>query len=115
MSTLLKITAVAATLLILALPAGSEDRAWSDSRSMQELFSSRDGDRAALWIELINRMSKDRKVSVAEIGVWKGEFAYEILKNCPNVEKYFLVDPWRHLGDWNKPMNYNNKIFDQAY
>ena len=115
MKTLLKITAVVAALLVAALPACSEDRAWSDTRSMQELFEARDGDRTGLWVDLINRMSKDRNVSVAEIGVWKGEFAYEILKNCPNVEKYYLVDPWRHLGDWNKPMNYNDRVFETAY
>ena len=42
---------------------------------------------------------------MAEIGVWKGEFAETLLARCPSVERYYMVDPWRALGDWNRPLN----------
>ena len=59
-------------------------------------------------------MSRDGKVRIAEIGVWEGEFANRILENCPGIEQYYLVDPWRHLGDWKKPLNVSNERFDRA-
>ncbi|WP_370030257.1 class I SAM-dependent methyltransferase [Qipengyuania mesophila] len=59
-------------------------------------------DRLNYWIEFIN--SRDIK-AMAEVGVWRGHFAEAILQNCPKVEKYYLIDPWKTLGDWNKPLN----------
>ena len=96
-------------------PEVAPEEAWREPAAMSELFAARQDDRYGLWIDLINRMSKDRKVTIAEIGVWEGEFAEQILKNCPNVEKYYLVDPWRHLGDWNKPLNLNNERMELAF
>jgi len=37
----------------------------------------------------------------AEIGVWKGEMAKHVLGHVPSIEKYYLVDPWKHQVDWN--------------
>ena len=31
---------------------------------------------------------------MAEIGVWKGDFAYRILEGCDFIERYYMVDPW---------------------
>ena len=75
----------------------AEGGSWSDPGKMKALFESRGEDRLGLWIQLINEMSQGRKLTIAEIGVWQGDFAYQVLKHCPNVEKYYLVDPWRHL------------------
>lgn len=43
--------------------------------------------------------------AVAEIGVFRGRFAQHLLDTCPAIERYYLLDPWRHLEDWNKPAN----------
>ena len=111
----LAILLVAPGCLSPGMSARAEDTSWHEPKVMQELFEAHADDRYGLWIDLINRISQDRKVTIAEIGVWKGDFAVEILKNCPNVEKYFLVDPWRHLEDWKKPLNVTNARFDRAF
>lgn len=59
-------------------------------------------DRLQYWIEFIN--SRGIK-TMAEVGVWRGHFAEAVLKNCPKVEQYYLIDPWKTLDDWNKPLN----------
>ena len=38
-----------------------------------------------------------------------------MLENCPRIERYYLVDPWRHLDDWNKPLNVDDDEFEQVY
>lgn len=53
--------------------------------------------------------------SMAEIGVWKGDFAKYILEKCDFVEQYFMIDPWAHLPDWNKPLNVRREVFDEVY
>jgi hypothetical protein len=50
--------------------------------------------------------------TVAEIGVWRGEFAEHVLKNCPSVKRYYMVDSWRRLDDWNKPFNVSDDRFN---
>lgn len=59
-------------------------------------------DRFSYWADFIGR--HDIK-SIAEVGVWKGDFAAAILSRCPLVERYCLIDPWAKLDDWNKPLN----------
>ena len=49
------------------------------------------------------------------MGVYRGEFAKHILANCPLVEKYFMIDPWRPLANWNKPANHDKAIFESFY
>jgi hypothetical protein len=49
--------------------------------------------------------------SVAEIGVWRGAFAERILRENQRIERYVLIDPWRHLDSWNKPMNVSDATF----
>ena len=93
----------------------AEGGSWSDPGKMKALFESRGEDRLGLWIQLINEMSQGRKLTIAEIGVWQGDFAYQVLKHCPNVEKYYLVDPWRHLEDWKKPLNVDDDRFNRVF
>ena len=65
-----------------------------------------------MWVEFIK--ANECKV-VAELGVFKGAFAETVLKECPSVEKYVMIDPWRHLEDWNKPANAEDDIFKAFY
>ncbi len=71
-----------------------------------------DESRFQYWSELINR--RDLSI-VAEIGVWRGTFASQILDLCPRISRYYMVDPWRPLDDWNKPLNVSEDIFNQSY
>lgn len=68
--------------------------------------------REEIWCELINRQGYR---SVLEVGVWRGEFAEAVLKNCPGVTTYYMVDPWRQLADWNKPFNLDARALQEAY
>lgn len=52
---------------------------------------------------------------MAEIGVWKGDFAAEILAATTNIELYYMIDPWANLPDWNKPFNVSPEVFDEIY
>lgn len=68
--------------------------------------------RVRLWIELISRYGYR---SIAEIGVWKGEFAGAILSACPGIVEYWMIDPWRRLACWNKPFNVSDEEFEAIY
>lgn len=48
---------------------------------------------------------------MAEIGVWEGDLSETILQRVDQIERYVLVDPWRNLPDWNKPLNKSNVEF----
>ena len=50
---------------------------------------------------------------MVEVGVYRGEFASRVLKRCDSLEKYYMIDPWRHLDNWNKPANLTDNIFEQ--
>ncbi len=67
-------------------------------------------DRLSYWAEFINRHGIK---AAAEVGVWKGDFAEAILSRCPQVERYYLIDPWARLDDWNKPLNTDD--LERAY
>jgi len=67
-------------------------------------------DRISYWAEFINRHGIK---TAAEVGVWKGEFAAAILSRCPQIERYYLIDPWARLDDWNKPLNSDD--LERAY
>lgn len=67
-------------------------------------------DRLELWADLIERIDAR---TVAEFGVYRGEFAAHVLGNCPAVETYYMIDPWRHLDDWNKPANTQDDTFER--
>src|SRR5436190_21140844 len=78
--------------------------------SIIETAASQATDRLDLWSRIANGQKSQ---SIAEVGVYKGDFAAHILKHCPAVQQYYLIDPWRHLDDWNKPWNRANHEFSQ--
>lgn len=41
---------------------------------------------------------------MAEIGVWQGALSAHLLSACPGIESYAMLDPWRPLPDWRKPL-----------
>jgi hypothetical protein len=68
--------------------------------------------RIAFWIDFIRHHDIQH---MAEIGVWRGEFAEAILRDCPSVTRYYMIDPWRHLDNWAKPLNVPQPVFDEAF
>lgn len=68
-------------------------------------------DRYELWSRFIHQ--SENIVNVAELGVFKGDFAQRILTQCPKISSYLMIDPWRHLDNWNKPANKNDAMFEQ--
>lgn len=72
---------------------------------------SKAGSRFDLWIEFINAT---KIATMLEAGVYRGDFAEKILKNCKKVEQYYMLDPWRHLDEWNKPANEKDDLFEEC-
>ena len=72
----------------------------------------RSEDRFSLCIELINGYSLS---SVAEVGVYRGNFAQKMLEECPCIERYVMIDPWRNLNGWNKPANKDHVTFEEFH
>jgi hypothetical protein len=68
--------------------------------------------RFELWAALLRRIDARK---VAEIGVYRGAFAAHLLGSCPAVETYYMIDPWRHLDDWNKPANRDDDTFQRFF
>jgi predicted O-methyltransferase YrrM len=68
--------------------------------------------RVELWTRFVGAAGAR---SVAEIGVYRGDFAARLLDGCPAIETYYMVDPWRHLEDWNKPANKADDVFERFY
>jgi Methyltransferase domain len=65
-----------------------------------------------LWVRLL----RNRPLAcAAEIGVWKGDFAQTILSNFSTITNYYMIDPWAHLPDWNKPFNVDDQTFKEVY
>lgn len=52
---------------------------------------------------------------MAEVGVWTGVFARQMLERRPSIERYYMIDPWANLADWNKPLNVDQAAFDDVY
>jgi hypothetical protein len=64
--------------------------------------------RLDLWFSILN----ERALQIcAEVGVFRGEFAQQFLHRCGALTAYYMVDPWRHLGAWNKPLNLSDAEF----
>lgn len=70
----------------------------------------RSSSRLDLWIRFLKSI---RASHMVELGVYRGDFASRILKDCDSIEKYYMIDPWRHLGDWNKPANLSDAVFNK--
>lgn len=68
--------------------------------------------RADLWRAFLQRSGAR---TVAEVGVYRGEFAARMLDGCPGIETYYMIDPWRHLEDWNKPANRDDAAFERIF
>ena len=81
----------------------------AETRSLVESLAGRAGSRVDLWTHFIGACGAR---SVAEIGVWRGEFAAELLAACPAIDAYTMIDPWRHLDEWNKPANVASQAFE---
>ncbi|MEZ5437929.1 MAG: class I SAM-dependent methyltransferase [Lysobacteraceae bacterium] len=69
-------------------------------------------DRFELWISVMTALSVRR---VAEIGVYRGQFSARMLAAVPSLQRYFLIDPWRQLSNWNKPANTDDMAFEGHY
>lgn len=70
------------------------------------------GSRVELWTELLNRLTP---TTMLEIGVWKGDFAENALRTASSITRYYMIDPWRRLDRWNKPLNTTSEELEQAY
>lgn len=68
--------------------------------------------RIDIWEKVLTHTGAEK---IAEIGVWKGDFAQELLKRLPLISHYYMLDPWANLPDWNKPFNVSTEIFDEVY
>jgi Methyltransferase domain len=69
-------------------------------------------DRRDFWVAFVDAM---RVAVMAEVGVYRGAFAERVLDECDSIRRYFMIDPWRHLDDWNKPANKDDDAFEQLY
>ena len=84
----------------------------TDSKSLIKAAVNSTKKRGELWIELINSFNVR---SVVEVGVFRGDFAQAVLSGCEGIEKYYMVDPWRNLDNWNKPANVEDDAFEGYY
>lgn len=73
---------------------------------------SQAGSRLDLWVEFIKSVNIQR---MAEIGVYRGDFAQGIMTACECLTAYYMIDPWRHLEDWNKPANRDHAALEQYF
>jgi hypothetical protein len=68
--------------------------------------------RIHLWKEILRAANIQ---TMLEVGVWKGEYAQQILEQCEFIKQYYMIDPWANLPDWNKPFNVSSKVFKEVY
>ena len=83
---------------------------WSgstDDLDLSTLIAS-SKDRFVFWAQFLQRAHLR---TVAEIGVYRGAFAEAVLRTCDDIERYYMVDPWKHLENWNKPANASDEEF----
>lgn len=52
---------------------------------------------------------------VVEVGVFRGQFAKAILGRCEGISRYYMIDPWRNLEGWEKPLNVSDDEFAKAH
>jgi hypothetical protein len=72
---------------------------------------SKSQSRLELWVELIESLGVQR---MAEVGVYRGDFAAGLLRRC-ELATYYMIDPWRHLNDWNKPANHHDSVLGEFF
>jgi len=73
-----------------------------------EVAVARASNRLELWASIVNDL---QVTTFTEVGVYKGTFAQYILQQTESLQTYYMIDPWRHLDDWNKPINTTNDEF----
>jgi hypothetical protein len=83
----------------------------SGDQLIRQCFS-KSRSRVDAWVEFIRGVQVER---MAEIGVYHGDFAATMLQRCAQVRRYYMVDPWRHLEDWNKPANQEDEVFEEFF
>jgi hypothetical protein len=82
-----------------------------DERAVRALTDGTES-RMELWTRFLTAVHVRE---MAEIGVWKGDFAAGVLAACDGIEAYYMIDPWRPLTDWNKPANRNRRQFERIF
>lgn len=85
-----------------ATPRADATRPLDSPEQILQQCISRSKSRLELWIEFIQSCGVQH---MAEVGVYRGDFAAVMLQRCLGLTRYYMVDPWRHLNDWNKPSN----------
>ncbi|MCU0525050.1 MAG: class I SAM-dependent methyltransferase [Elainella sp. Prado103] len=68
--------------------------------------------RIQLWDRILRAINV---TTMLEVGVWKGDFAKQILEQCEFLQQYYMIDPWENLPDWNKPFNVSREVFNEIY
>jgi Methyltransferase domain len=68
--------------------------------------------RLDLWSQFVQAAGIRR---MAEIGVYRGDYAARLLADADALTTYYMIDPWKHLEDWNKPANKRNKQFQRFF
>src|SRR5918994_329168 len=82
-----------------------------DERAIRALAAEATN-RLALW----NAFARGAGIlRMLEIGVSRGRFASAMLEAAPALQTYYMIDPWRHLDDWNKPANRPDDAFERIF
>lgn len=68
--------------------------------------------RKPMWAQLVRALALTH---LAEIGVLTGKFAAHLLADCPGIDRYYMIDPWRRLDGWDKPANQDDDTFAAIY
>jgi hypothetical protein len=84
------------------MPDEQRIRAWAAAATSRTEF----------WSRFVNGTGA---LTVAEIGVYRGSFAAQMLADCAGISSYYMIDPWRHLADWNKPANKADDVFERYF
>lgn len=80
-----------------------------DTRQLINNCVSESRDRYDFWVNFINTLGVQ---NLAEIGIFRGDYAEKMLQNCECLEKYYMIDPWRNLESWDKPANADNETLE---
>jgi hypothetical protein len=73
---------------------------------------ARSQSRENLWVDFAQSFGIQR---MAEVGVYRGEFAKVLLRQCESLTCYYMIDPWQHLQDWNKPANHSDSVLESFF
>ena len=98
------------------VPMSEESKAivMSETSTEQLLLQciSRSSSRIDFWVDFIQGAQIQ---TAAEIGVYRGDFASALLEQCSDISRYYMIDPWRHLENWNKPANQDDDVFERFF